>query len=320
MDFDQLAKKTREIFVVPRPPEEVTRAVSALLDHLDNSCKSIALAFLENIQSALSTLTMPFNYSWSTVYNLHRQRLFLAERIRSGGIDAEEGEDEAKLEMRRTKVAIRIAAERLRDFTESEEGLEVLPSEICWHLLRSTENPELLAAAQELTRQGAILIWSAFEVLARDLFTAILNQRPGAVNLLINSAARRRFLTAKFELETLAAYDFDLSRSLGTILSQYESLNDLPGVKDVYLALFPGRPALVASLSDPCLWLLFQRRNLIVHRRGIVDDQYRDKTGDNKPIGERLLVVPQEVDCYIDSVVAAGAEMLDATVLPREGE
>ncbi len=305
--------------MVPRPPEEVTRAVSELLERLDSSTKPIALAFLENIQSALSVLTMPFNYSWSTVHNLHRQRLFLAERIRSGGIEAEEGEGEAQLEMRRTETAIRIAAERLRDFTESEEGLEVLPGEICWHLLRSTENPELLAAAQELTRQGVVLIWSAFEVLARDLFTAILNQRPGAINLLINSAARRRFLATKFELETLAAYDFDLSKSLGTILSQYESLNDLPGIKDVYLALFPGHPTLVASLSDPSLWPLFQRRNLIVHRRGIVDGQYRDKTGDDKPIGERLLVVPREVDCYVDSVVAAGTEMLGATVLPREG-
>lgn len=126
-------------------------------------------------------------------------------------------------------------------------------------------------------------------------------------------------MATKFELETLAAYDFDLSKSLGTILSQYENLNDLPGIKDVYLALFPGRPTLVASLSDPSLWLLFQRRNLIVHRRGIVDGQYRDKTGDDKPIGERLLVVPREVACYVASVVAAGTEMLGATVLLREG-
>jgi hypothetical protein len=315
MDFDQLKKAANEIFVIPRPPEEVVHALLEISELLDTSINSIALAFVENIESTLSTLTIPFSYSWNIVHNLHRQRLFLAETIRSKLIDPQEGETEDQLEKRQASTAVSIASRRLREFTESEEGLETLPGEIGWHLLRSIENPDLLVAAQELTRQGVVLTWSAFEVLARDLFIATLNNNPRAVSLLIAPASGKKgFSVPKLDVETLADYDFDLSQNLGTLLSKHEPLNDLTRIKDTYSALFPGRSPLSEALSSRDLWILFQRRNLIVHRRGIVDAKYLDKTGEDKKIGERLLIKPHEIDRHIDSVVAAGTALLSAAL------
>ena len=58
------------------------------------------------------------------------------------------------------------------------------------------------------------------------------------------------------------------------------------------------------------LWLLFQRRNLIVHRRGIVDHQYNEKTGETLSLGSQLWPAPYDVENYLEAAAISGAHML----------
>jgi hypothetical protein len=97
---------------------------------------------------------------------------------------------------------------------------------------------------------------------------------------------------------------------VGTLLAQRADLDDVPTIKDAYGALFPEAGALIEKLADRRLWVLFQKRNLIVHRRGIVDQQYKDKTGEEIPLGSQLWVAPIEVESFLSATVITGSELI----------
>ena len=70
-----------------------------------------------------------------------------------------------------------------------------------------------------------------------------------------------------------------LSKKIGTVLISQLNFGDLTNIKRVFAVLFPNALELVTCLNDPNLWLLYQRRHLIVHRRGIVDETYLERSG-----------------------------------------
>lgn len=62
--------------------------------------------------------------------------------------------------------------------------------------------------------------------------------------------------------------------------------------------------------------ILFQRRHLLAHREGIVDDQYVQRTGDTRyASGQRIVVRPE----HVEELVALVRKLVSA-YLPKEGE
>ena len=179
-------------------------------------------------------------------------------------------------------------------------------------LLQLKNEPEALAAARELTRQGVVLTWSAIEVLSRDAFVHLLNSKPQLSDaLLAEQFNRKRFATDRTEWQTLASYGFDLSGKLGSYLISKADLSNVPAIRAAYTALFPGAVQLRSCLSDERLWHLSQKRHLIVHRRGIVDDAYIGATGTGLKVGDVLWAAPAEVEEAIEAAMALGAELLE---------
>jgi hypothetical protein len=128
----------------------------------------------------------------------------MAERIRARGIENEEEREPA---------ALKIAKERFAEYLQGE-GREVVVDDVLARLKELQDEPESLAAARELTRQGVVLVWSAVEVLARDSFVFLLNRRPVlAEQLLAEQANRKRFSVDRIDWQTLAAYGYDLSET-----------------------------------------------------------------------------------------------------------
>jgi hypothetical protein len=82
----------------------------------------------------------------------------------------------------------------------------------------------------------------------------------------------------------------------------------------VYSVLFPSNERLNQALNKTELWVLFQRRHLIVHRRGVIDQIYLDATGENYPLGSKLNVRPDDFEASMRMVVAAGEAL--ASSLP----
>jgi len=298
---DSLANSVREVFLVPPSFDESVAVLIERVELLPTRRKEIAQAFLENLNGVIRTLSIPFTYTYSQVHSLHWQRFLMAERIRARSLPSENERESAARSNAKNKFEV---------FLAEENGLEVA-DEVLGRLAALKEETDSLAAARELTRQGVVLIWSAFEVLARDIFIDLLNQYPSlADRLLANAAGRKRFTVEKIDWQTLSSFGFNLSSNLGTLLAQRADLDDIQTIRDAFGALFPNAGKCNQSLADYRLWHLYQTRNLIVHRRGVVDQRYIDNTGTTLPIGTHMWITPAEIENFFGAVVAAGEEIV----------
>ncbi len=127
-----------------------------------------------------------------------------------------------------------------------------------------------------------------------------------------DTSTRKRFEVERFSLDTLVKHGFDLSNRVGTVLVSQQDFGDLPTIKTVYPVLFPGSGELLERLNDPDLWLLYQRRHLLVHRRGIVDQTYLDNTSDTAPINAPLPLKPKDFEVHFKVVLLAGEALLSS--------
>ena len=183
----------------------------------------------------------------------------------------------------------------------------------CEFLLGLHEQEAVKTASKELLSQGTVLLWSAFESLSRDLFVCLVNSDPMLGKALVESPDGRRVFQLKaLELDTLASYGFDISSNLGSILVSRQDLSDLKTIKSIYRFMFPDDRVVRDALATRELWTLAQRRHLIVHNRGIVDQRYLDNAGDRLVIGDEVQLDPNVVEQYAFVVQDAAAALLAA--------
>jgi hypothetical protein len=306
-----LATDVMNRFLVPRAPSELLADFGDIRNSLSPQYVLLAAAFEQNVSAVLSTIGIPVTLALASAEGSHWQRIYSAERIRARKLDPEPGENEADLEARRDEHALKSASERMREFVTSPDGLSKIAADAC-AFLKSLESSDLNAAAAELLLQGTVLTWSALEILSRDLFESILNTHPTKIkNIMCESTARQR-LQSKFTLEELESYNFDLSSSLGTLLSSQQDFSDLRTIKAALLPALNSDAALAAALGEKPLWVLCQQRNLIVHRRGVIDIRYVEATGEQLPIGSRLSVSPPQLESQLEAVISAGKTLLIA--------
>ena len=65
-------------------------------------------------------------------------------------------------------------------------------------------------------------------------------------------------------------------------------------------------------MNSKDLWMLSQRRHLIVHNRGVVDHRYNKQTGETYKEGQRLYVPPTDIELYVTLVRDIGIAILEA--------
>jgi hypothetical protein len=148
------------------------------------------------------------------------------------------------------------------------------------------------------------------EVLARDCLIAFFNARPEATLALLKSEDAKKTLQLKsLDIETIAANGFDLRAQMGNIVIGGRDLSDLPAIRNCANAFF-GAPPAGSALDATGLWLLNQRRHLIVHRAGFVDAHYLSKTGDTLKLGSRLELSPSVLEAHVREVLEAGIEIV----------
>ncbi len=306
----QKIRKMQDHFFVPLDQSEVFTRLDKLIDELEARYRPLGQTFRYNLATMLSAVAMPFALASSSVHESHFQRFFMAERIRARAIEDASQSDE-QIEEAREREAYKKARPRMDEFATSGEGKDTIVRGICSFLLASLETEELKLAARELVQQGVILMWSAFEILFRDTFELHLNLNPRKAALLAeNVYTRKRFQVEKISLDTLVEHEFDFSERMGTVVFGQQDFSDLPTIKSACFVLFGSSAELVKCLNDPGLWLVYQRRHLLVHRRGIADKNYIDNTRDDIPLGSRLEVSPKDLEEHLKSVLNAGEALL----------
>lgn len=305
------ASVMRSFFVAPES-SQILSGFAELRNRLQPRYAALCAAFEQNVSALATTIGMPVILGSAASSGSHWQRIHSAERIRALNTMAEPGENEVALEARRASQASQVAAKRMKEFVESAEGRDTIAVDACRFLLEALRSANLGEAAAELLRQGIVLTWSALEVLSRDLFEMILNFNPKRVLAVIQEPTAKARFQSKFTLEELATAGFDLSSSLGSLLSSQQDFSDIRTIKAVMLPALNSDKDLETALADKRLWILCQQRHLIVHRRGLVDGRYLEATGESRQVGDRIVISPADLDSHLEAAVIAGRALLMA--------
>jgi phage tail protein X len=165
----------------------------------------------------------------------------------------------------------------------------------------------------ELLRQGSVLAWTALEVLANDLFIQLLNAVPDLSTNLMEARTGNRFQLKRIPLEDLARFGFNLSDKMGALLADKQPLDSTAIIREVFEVLFPDSAELRTVLQNDRLWILYQNRNLILHRSGVIDKTYIANTGIAPALeGRQLNVMLRDVEDDLRLVRDVGIAMLQA--------
>jgi hypothetical protein len=163
-------------------------------------------------------------------------------------------------------------------------------------------------------------IWTSFEAVAGDLWEAALNIHPfGLADLAGNPKEKQRKgrdENKKIDLSWLQRFDYNVVGKMGTILKSKYGFDKLDSIRDAYSEAF-GDKAINAIIEDKTLTALSLVRNLIVHKGGVVDDDYLKRKNDLPPsaiadFGKSLPMDGELTGALISRPIILGIELIMA--------
>jgi hypothetical protein len=255
-------------------------------------------AFRSNLRAARTVGTLPCRLIRGSVAGR-------AELIESGADPNSEQYSEQE------EHSYRLVKRAWREHESTPEYKQSVANETLSILSSSLRYPYFSEASQELLRQVVVMIWSAFEVISNDLGITIINQIPALSRTVMQLGTYKNL--KGIPIAILEEFRFDLSQTMGDILFSTKRLNTVPSIADFYSSVF-SNVLLQKSMKSPTLWLLAQRRHLIVHRRGIVDIQYLQNTSETQALGTRINVPANEVTNSLIEVRDLGLLMADCAL------
>lgn len=271
----------------------------------ERTFESITHAFILNI-----TAIRVFNERIGPVADEHDQNVLQQFQARMGELLPEPESAEGTVEIAQSNNGNDLDDANENGATKLEE-----PQEELTRVTVDLETLQSIAQALEsvakgsptqghLLRQGALTsLLSTFEVLISELIQHYYSLYPGKL-------PAKQMLT----LETLRELDSTRVEDIETYLASSEADNLLyKSLKD-QLAYFEGLEVKVEPLKPEFknLTEITQRRNLLVHNKGIANRQYLSRVDDELVAeydveqGKRLVVTERYLNAAIDTVCASG--------------
>jgi hypothetical protein len=296
----------RDLLFIPVTRDEFVRLVDQAAEPCP-SLRAIADAFTHNILAVSSMCSVPFLMGAVLVQDRRLHLLTLAHQIREGAPWADASEQD-----RIEREAVAAASQRVES-----EGLP--PTEA---VLRSAAPiaDAFRDGIEELLREGLVLAWSALEVLVTDLVREVLNRKPECVEkIMADPVCRRWFDLRAVPITLLQDHSFNLATSMGDVVLDQRRLDGFPAMKAILTALFADEHDIATVLRNDGLHVLSQRRNIIVHRRGVVDAEFMRKVPAAGPVGSRIRTSAADVDAALILVRDVGAVLIAAAGSLLEG-
>jgi hypothetical protein len=263
--------------------------------------EDIATNFCDNLSAASGMCTVPYLFGESHVRARHRDIMYIAHCIELGVHDTKNDDN-------KNNNLDHLACMKAEQDTPSTVPVEKV---MAW-LEPYSKNYVFESVCQDLLREGLVLAWCAIEVLVSDVVRLLLNSRPKLIRRLRDNEDAKRLFKVAWSIELLEEYGFDVSSKLGDIFLDQFSLDSLHRIKAVCSALFPAESVLRTILGNRNLLLLNRRRNLIVHRRGIVDAEYQKLASDGLQIGDKIVSTAPEIEAAVILACECGIALLNA--------
>jgi len=247
--------------------------------------KIIATAFANNLEGAESVRALP-------MYLLMRSRkeveylaelvkvyLPFADKQRWYADPAVRAEVDAEVERR-----LREKANREDDIRELAEYGKLAERAVMSQGMAHGMMTRLIFAVLTST-------WTAFEVMAGDVWRTFLNEFP---QLLTSQRMQQSCAESSggigsraISIGLVSRHGFDLRNCMGDLLWERINFSDLGQLRKAYCDLFDD-PELSLALESKHLRLLEEVRHLILHRSAMVDENFKRATGSPLPLGCRL--------------------------------
>jgi hypothetical protein len=110
----------------------------------------------------------------------------------------------------------------------------------------------------------------------------------------------------------MEANEFNLTSVTGDLFSEVVKLDSLEKIRDAIRFCITDA-AVDAMLKDERLWRISQQRHLIVHRRGLVDARYIERTSDHAMIGDHLKLDAAYIEASLVLVRDTGCSIYSAS-------
>lgn len=290
-----------------------------ILGHLkaidyDSRLRDACINFEHNLRGALNVGHIPFFLARASTW---RQRLNLiraSERI----LCLKEMEVGAKLTTELEAKAEKRAIMRMTSEWEDPNFKKISSDQLVKELLDATTFPEYNEASSELLRQLCVMAWNSFEILATDVIKCVLNESPHLVLLLADAREFKSQLSGGAFLLALSREAFNLSSGVGSFVTSEINFDSLHKLR-VALGIILKDCNVDTMLKSQELYEINSKRNLIVHRRGMIDSKYIANSSCVQNVGDRLRVEAQSVKNDFRLIVSYGAQILtSATHLIKE--
>jgi len=261
----------------------------------------IAIFFCNNLRSALQVASIPFQLCYARVTQRAFEAILTSERIRA--LKKVEPSPNASLTEALEKEAFEIANARFQKELATEQTMQRLTDSTIHNLGHFLSRPDGRIAGPELLSQTLVMVWAALEVLVSDVIRHEMNVDPSLAIRVATTDPSRKHFSNRISLEQLASRKFNLERSMGDALLADRSLDSLPVIRDVLNAIVADDAPVHRTFAGVELWKLWQMRHLIVHRRGLVDQAYIDRTGDTRwSVGSQIQLDAPSITAATDLV------------------
>lgn len=239
-----------------------------------------AQVFYANIEKLTYIATLPVHISADGI------RTWLMALARAGIPDESGRDDAANAEIEKR------VRERYLDIV-NKQGVDTISGLIRNAVSSLRGWPEIVRAESSLRYACVILLWTALENLARDLWISAVNVSETAIaHRVIKSLPSEPTATGitrrSIDVSVLARHHFDLRGRLGWLLESKFKSSMLEGIREAYEAAFDHPASFVALFDNKELTKLEKTRHLLVHRAGIVDERFKKLTDCSNEVGEAL--------------------------------
>lgn|GEM_PF-3290138 len=175
------------------------------------------------------------------------------------------------------------------------------------------QHPELMEWFEQLFKLSLCSGWTAFEVLSEDLWEELVNESiEAAKNICQGSPINED--SKKLDLNLLFKHDFNLAQKMGSILKERYHFSNENGIMTAFADCLIYKPGQKKQITrNEALYQIEQKRHLIQHSGGIVDEDYRKKTHSALRVGERLRLTAKDLDDALIEITSAGFALLDRT-------
>jgi hypothetical protein len=289
-ELSELAKRAANFAVIPFDLPDIP-FLESRADFTDEFGELVD-AFEHNLNEAIALASVLYYFCMEIEKSLNFQRILSGERILSL-IEVEPGEGlTPELEQR----SLDRARQKLDELSGENIGADekgIFLSSLLSRIIHIADRNDFSPPAKNLLRQSSVLVWNSFEILVKDSVEYLLNKNPKLARRIINSGpARKKFDIGQISFDYLEAQDFDLASSLGTFFIQQNDISSLRSMRLCLSAILSSEKSLLCSLNSEIVYNLNQIRNLIVHRRGVIDHSYISRTETSQSAGEVIEISP----------------------------